>query len=115
MIYFFETNHNLNHSISQSLTNIYGISNSQSKKLCRKLGFSNNLKISHLTKENFYNLTKLIENSKLILNSDLKNYKNRINMNLVKIKSYRGIRKLQRLPVRGQRTHTNAKTCKKIY
>ena len=67
-----------------------------------------------MTKDDFYNLTKLIENSNLLLNSDLRNYKNLMFNNLVKIKSYRGIRKLQKLPVRGQRTHTNSKTCKKI-
>jgi len=34
--------------------------------------------------------------------------------NLVSIKSYRGIRQRQGLPVRGQRTHTNARTCKSL-
>lgn len=115
MIYFLETNHNLRNSIHQSLTKIYGINKSISLNLCKKLGFSNNLKVIHLTKNDIHNLIKIIENSDLMLNSDLVNYKNSINNTLVSIKSYRGLRKLQRLPIRGQRTHTNSKTCKRVF
>jgi small subunit ribosomal protein S13 len=115
MIYFFETHHNPNDSISQSLVKIYGINNSSSLKLCKKLGFSTNLKITHLTKENLYNLIKIIESSDIMINSDLKNYKIAAINNLINIKSYRGLRKLQKLPVRGQRTHTNSKTCKRVF
>jgi small subunit ribosomal protein S13 len=46
--------------------------------------------------------------------SDLKKSKLLNSKKLISIKSYKGLRRNQGLPVRGQRTHTNAKTAKKI-
>ena len=57
---------------------------------------------------------KFIENFNLLINSDLKKSKIRITKKLVQIKAYKGIRKLRGLPIRGQRTHTNAKTASKF-
>ena len=58
-------------------------------------------------------LIKSIERSDLVITSELKKLQSLFLKNLVNIKSYRGLRKIQGLPVRGQRTHTNAKTAKK--
>ena len=49
----------------------------------------------------------------LTLNNELKKLKSLTLKTLVSIKSYRGLRRIRGLPVRGQRTHTNAKSAKK--
>lgn len=113
MIYIFESELSENKSISISLTQIFGIGAYNSFLLCKKLGFSKNFKVKNLSKEQVSKLIKAIESSNLILASDLRKTKLLINKNLISIKSYRGLRKYQGLPVRGQRTHTNAKTAKR--
>ena len=112
MIYIFETE--LKTTTAQiSLTSILGINNSLSNNLCKKLGFSQNLKVKNFTDEQITSLTKLIIKSNIRVNSDLIKQNNDIFKKYVAIKSYRGLRKLSKLPVRGQRTHTNSKTCKR--
>lgn len=49
----------------------------------------------------------------LQLGSDLKKARQLIFKNLIAIKSVKGLRRLRGLPIRGQRTHTNAKTARK--
>ncbi len=94
-----------------SLTYIYGIGNSLSKKIC------NDLKL------NFFVLTKNINNKDLdllrkkifdyLIEGDLKRYIMLNIKRLIDINCYRGLRHKKGLPVRGQRTKTNSKTCKK--
>ena len=72
------------------------------------------LKVSDLTDEQILRFLKLIEQSKITITSDLKKMNRLIISRLVTIKSYRGLRKIKGLPVRGQRTHTNAKTASKV-
>lgn len=114
MIYLLETKLQDNKSIFFALKNIYGIGKSSAFKLCKKLGFSENLKVKSLSEEQIKKLLKLVENSDMLITSDLKKVKNLILKNLVFIKSYRGLRKIKGLPVRGQRTHTNGRTSRKI-
>jgi small subunit ribosomal protein S13 len=102
MIYLFESELVENKSVLTSLTQIYGIGRGSSSFLCRNLGFSKNFKVKDLSKTQVTQLIKIIESSNILIAGDLK-----------KIKSYRGLRRYQGLPVRGQRTHTNAKTAKK--
>ena len=96
------------------LKNIYGIGKSKSKLISKQLGLSKNLKIKNLSNEQISQLLKLIENSNMVITSDLRKLKNSITVKLVSIKSYRGLCKINGLPVRGQRTHTNTKTARKI-
>lgn len=113
MIYLFESEIPENKPIFMSLTQIYGIGLFNSMLICKKLGFSKNLKIKDLSKEQVVKLVKTIELLKINLASDLKKLNVLHSKNLILIKSYRGLRRNQGLPVRGQRTHTNAKTAKK--
>ena len=113
MIYIFETKLLETKSIFYSLNSIHGIGKKQSSQICNKLGFSKNLKIKQLSKEQVRQLIKVIDSSNLIINKDLKKLNSLITKNLVNLKSYRGLRKIKGLPVRGQRTHTNAQTVKK--
>ena len=114
MIYLLETKLHENKSIFFSLKKIYGIGKSTAFNICKTLGFSENLKVKNLSEEQIKKLLNLVENSEILITVDLKKVKNLIIKNLVFIKSYRGLRKIKGLPVRGQRTHTNGRTARKI-
>ena len=114
MIYIFETEILNSKSLNFSLQKIYGLGKYQTNIICKKLGFSANHKTSQLTKEQIVKLIRTIENSNLILTNELKKLQIFTLKKLVKIKSYTGLRRLKGLPVRGQRTHTNAKTSKRF-
>jgi small subunit ribosomal protein S13 len=113
MIYLFESELPENKSVFFALTHVYGVGRANSSLICRKLGFSTNLKIKNLSKDQIIKLIKTIELSNIELASDLKKVQLLITKKLVSIKSYRGLRRTQGLPVRGQRTHTNGKTARK--
>ena len=113
MIYIFETDLDNSKSILFSLKKIYGLNNYQINLICKKLGFSSNLKTSKLTNDQITKLIKIIENDNIKITNDLKKEQIFNLQRLVEIKSYSGLRRIRGLPVRGQRTHTNAKTAKK--
>ena len=113
MVYLFESELSENKSIFFALTHIFGIGRSNSLLICKKLGFSKNFKIKNLSKEQISKLVTIIEISNLTLIGDLKKLKSLKMKKLLSIKSYKGLRLRQGLPVRGQRTHTNAKTARK--
>jgi small subunit ribosomal protein S13 len=81
--------------------------------VCKKLGFSKNFKTSELSSDQISKLVKIIEKSDLIVTNKLRKLQAFSLRNLVDIKSYKGLRRLNGLPVRGQRTHTNSKTAKR--
>lgn len=114
MIYIFETEILNNKPLYFSLQKIYGIGKKQSGLICKHLGFSYNLKTSNLSNDQILKLTKWIEKSQLVLTNELKKFQSLSLRILIDIKSYKGLRRLKGLPVRGQRTHTNGKTAKKI-
>lgn len=114
MIYLLETKLPENKSVFFALTYVYGIGKTTSYLICKKLGFSINLKIKYMSQEQSINILKIINSSQLLLSNELKKFKSLSLKKLVSIKSYRGLRKIKGLPVRGQRTHTNAKSAGKI-
>ena len=93
------------------LTYIYGIGRSRARKIMEKSGVDVNLRVRDLTDSD---VTKLRQ----VIDRDFKTegaLRTEISMNikrLMDIGSYRGIRHRRGLPVRGQRTHTNARTRK---
>jgi small subunit ribosomal protein S13 len=113
MLYLLETKLPENKSVHLALTNVYGIGQNTAFIICKKLGFSINLKIKDLTQEQIGEILQLIDSSNLTLNNELKKVKSLSLKKLVSIKSYKGLRRVRGLPVRGQRTHTNAKSSKK--
>ena len=113
MLYLLETNLSEKKSVFFALTYVYGIGRSTAFSICKKLGFSINLKVKDLTQEQIIEILQLIDSLNLLLNNDLKKFKAISFKNLVSIKSYRGLRRVRGLPSRGQRTHTNAKSAKK--
>ena len=114
MLYLFETKLPENKSVFFALSSIYGIGQKTSILICKKLGFSLNLKVKDLTSKQSVEILKIIESSELILTNELKKLQTLSLKNLISIGSYRGIRKIRGFPVRGQRTHTNAKAARKI-
>lgn len=115
MVYLFESELPENKSVSFAITHVFGIGRSNSNLICKKLGFSKNLKIKDLTKEQISRLVQFLESSNIVVLGDLKKIKSLDKNRLFSIKSYRGLRLRQGLPVRGQRTHTNANTSKKRF
>ena len=114
MLYILETKLPENKSIFFALTRVYGIGEKTSFLICKKLGFSINLKVKNVTQDQLVNILKLIDLSGFVLNNELKKLKSISLKKLVSIKSYRGMRRAKGLPVRGQRTHTNAKSARKV-
>ena len=114
MVYILEVEILENKSIYFSLIRIFSIGQFQSFLICKKLDLAYNCKLINLTADQIENLIKFIENSNLLITNNLKKSKIKIAKKLILIKAYRGIRKLRGLPIRGQRTHTNAKTASKF-
>lgn len=113
MLYIFGKQLPVTKKIINSLVNIFGINFYQSKKICRKIGFNPSVRIKSLKKVQINKLIKYIDKN-LLIEQDLKKKKIQNKKNLINIKTVRGLRNLKGLPVRGQRTHTNSKTCKKL-
>jgi len=97
----------------KSLNNFYGIGNSTIFSIYNKYGLNNKtkkLKTKSVTFQKIINLA-----NKLTLKNTLRNKQIEIRKFTVKrLKNYKGVRHLLRYPVRGQRTHTNGKTRKKL-
>ena len=93
------------------LTAIYGIGFERARKLCEKASVEATKKIRDLTEEEVNKIRQAIEAEGRV-EGDLRK---EIQMNvrrLIEIQCYRGLRHRRNLPVRGQRTHTNARTRK---
>ena len=114
MIYLFESKLPENKSIYFGLTRIFGISKSNSFLICKKLGFLSNFKVKNLSTNQISEISKIIESMSFLIANDLKRYHLLNKQKLINIKSYKGLRRKKGFPIRGQRTHTNARTAKKI-
>ncbi len=113
MVYLVNTNLNNKKKVSLALCDIYGLGNFQSKQICIQLGISENLRIKQLTGFQLEQLTQLIT-QEYNIGVDLKRAVQQNIQRLVKIASYRGFRHTEGLPVRGQRTHGNSRTVRKL-
>lgn len=100
-------------SIKSLLTKTYGLGLNRSNKLCSLNGISPNIKLKDLDTEQIETLDIKLQTMDFMLGQELKKYRAKQFDRLVKIKSYKGIRKLKGYPVRGQRTHSNSNTSKK--
>ena len=92
-----------------SLTYIYGIGKTTSGKILDAAGISQDKRVKDLDESELTRLRELIDRNYLV-EGDLRR---EVNMNikrLIEIGSYRGVRHRRNLPVRGQRTRTNART-----
>lgn len=103
-----------NKKLNKSLTNIFGIGINQANSLCKKLGFSQKLKSKDLSKNQKIKLEKLVKKVNLVIKADLRRVVLDTKKRLLSIRLQRAVRSRQGFPIRGQRTHTNAQTSKKI-
>lgn len=95
--------------IDIALTYIYGIGLSSSRKILAEAGVKPSIKASELSAEELNRLKEIIE-KKYKVEGDLKR---EVMMNIKRLKdigSWRGLRHIKKLPVRGQRTRTNTRT-----
>jgi small subunit ribosomal protein S13 len=100
-----------NKRIEIGLTYIYGIGKTSSRRILTKLNIDPNLKTDQLSDEEVSNIRKEIDSEYRVEGV----LRTEISMNikrLMDLGSYRGLRHRKSLPVRGQRTSTNARTRK---
>ena len=93
------------------LTYIFGIGRSTAKQIASELGISQDTKVRDLTDDEVTKLRNYIDD-KVTVEGDLRRDRQQAVKRLGEIGAYRGIRHRRGLPVRGQRTKTNARTRK---
>ena len=93
-----------------ALTGIYGIGRTTARKICDATGVKPDVKIKELTEAELEALRNAV--TRFNIEGDLRRTVSMNIKRLIEIGSYRGIRHRRGLPVRGQRTHTNARTRK---
>ncbi|OFV95906.1 MAG: 30S ribosomal protein S13 [Acidobacteria bacterium RIFCSPLOWO2_02_FULL_61_28] len=93
------------------LTYIYGVGRARSNSILHRAGVDPNKKVRDLTDEELTRIRKILEEEGAVEGE----LRKEITMNvrrLIEVGAYRGARHRRNLPVRGQRTHTNARTRK---
>ncbi len=100
-----------NKRIEISLTYIFGIGRTSAKQICDKAGIDRATKTERLSDGEVVRLREIIENDYRVEGDLRRTISQNIKM-LMDIGCYRGLRHRRGLPVRGQRTHTNARTRK---
>ena len=95
-----------------ALTYVYGIGNTTAHKICEKLKINLGLRTHQVSEDKLAEVRALIEKQGMVLEGDLRRKVGSDIKRLTDLGCYRGIRHVKKLPVRGQRTHTNAKTRK---
>ncbi len=94
-----------------ALTYIHGIGKTKSKEICEKAGMDPNIRVNKLQDSDIIKLREIID-ATCMVEGELRR---EVGMNIKRLMDlgcYRGLRHRRRLPVRGQRTHTNARTRK---
>ena len=93
------------------LTYIYGIGRKKAEEICQKVGIPANKRVNDLTDDETLKIRELIDDSYHV-EGDLRREVSLNIKRLMDLGCYRGLRHRKGLPVRGQRTHTNARTRK---
>ena len=94
-----------------SLTYIYGIGLTTSRKILERTRINPDIRVKNLTEEEVNRLREVIDREHEV-EGDLRREVDLNIKRLIEIGCYRGMRHRRNLPVRGQRTHTNARTRK---
>lgn len=100
-----------NKRLEISLTYIYGIGRHLSNVIISKLGLDPDMRAHKLTQDDIARINTLLQ-SEFAVEGDLRRQVQNNIKRLISIHSYRGLRHRSGLPVRGQRTRTNARTRK---
>ncbi|MCH8347763.1 MAG: 30S ribosomal protein S13 [Proteobacteria bacterium] len=94
-----------------ALTYIHGIGRTRAKEICTKVGLPEERRVNQLTEREVIQIREVID-ADYMVEGDLRR---EVGMNIKRLQdlaAYRGLRHRKGLPVRGQRTHTNARTRK---
>ena len=100
-----------NKRVKVALTYIYGIGSTIANEICKNVGISDDKRVNKLTDDEVLKIREYIEN-KYKVEGDLRSEVSLNVKRLTDLGTYRGLRHRKKLPVRGQRTHTNARTRK---
>jgi len=93
------------------LSYVYGIGPSTARKICSRLGIADAKRVNELSDDEILKVRELID-SEYRVEGDLRRETAMNIKRLMDLGCYRGLRHRRGLPVRGQRTHTNARTRK---
>jgi small subunit ribosomal protein S13 len=94
-----------------ALTYIHGIGHTKAKEICQKVGIPAERRVGQLTDQEVLQIRETIDRD-YVVEGDLRR---EVSVNIKRLQDlgcYRGLRHRKNLPVRGQRTHTNARTRK---
>jgi small subunit ribosomal protein S13 len=94
-----------------SLTYVFGIGRPSAQKICAELGIDPNTRVRNLTDEEVNRIRAYVD-ANLRVEGDLRRDVAQDIKRKIEIGCYQGVRHRKGLPVRGQRTHTNARTRK---
>lgn len=100
-----------NKQVGVGLTYIFGIGKTLSQKILKEAGIDENIRVKNLTEDQVSRMSNLIDKNHTVEGG----LRRQIAQNIQRLKeigSYRGMRHRKGLPVRGQRTKTNARTRK---
>ena len=100
-----------NKRLEVALTYIYGVGRKLSNQIIAKLGLNPNMRAHQLTQDDIAKINTLLQSAYTVEGDLRRQVQNNIKR-LVSIHCYRGMRHRAGLPVRGQRTRTNARTRK---
>ena len=100
-----------NKRVLVALTYVHGIGLTSSKNICKKVGVAEDKRINNLSEDELTKIRDLIDTDYLV-EGDLRREVSTNIKRLMDLGTYRGIRHRRKLPTRGQRTKTNARTRK---
>lgn len=98
--------------VTIALTYIHGIGRTKAREICEACGIDRQRRMNDLTEDELNNIRSEIDSGKYLIEGDLRR---EVAMNIKRLMDmacYRGLRHRKHLPVRGQRTQTNARTRK---
>ena len=98
--------------IEASLQYMYGVGNTTAGRILEQAGIDPDIRTGQLTEDQLVKIAGVIQSQGIIIEGDLRREKQTQLKRLTSINCYRGIRHKRGLPVRGQRTRTNARTRK---
>lgn len=99
-----------NQRLEIALTAIYGIGRTTSKKIVDDVGMGETTRVRDLSDEDLARVRSAVDRTGLLIEGDLRRETQMNIRRLTDIQTFRGIRHRRGLPVRGQRTKTNART-----
>lgn len=112
MVFFMQHNLRPHLKMRKALTQLFGIGLFVSNQLCDQMGFSKNMLVRRVNATQLDRLARVIGHYH-VTGQELKRLVAQDIARFVRISAYKGFRFTQGLPVRGQRTHTNARSTRK--